>query len=197
MVGDIIEFVDFVHDYLVGIENGRLHTFLTQWPSQPYTTRSIIPSTLPVLSQLANLPVDASNQTSQVIQRLKNIAPNLYWGQTYSAADFGSAFLANYGWTELVGQRGLIASNKLACGFLVLGSHTVYPKHSHEAEEIYVPLSAPSQWVQGEGDWVSRPTAVPIYHHSWLTHGMKTSDLPLLALYLWHNGDLTQKSLIN
>jgi len=59
-----------------------------------------------------------------------------------------------------------------------------------------VPLSEPTYWIKGESDWLLRPCGVPIYHRSELVHGMRTESTPLLALYLWRGGDLTQKSQI-
>ena len=190
----VVALVDLIYDYLVGLENGRLTPFLTDWLLHPYITRSIAPATLPVLTCLPK--IDTYGKAGEIVKRLKAIAQRLHWGQTYVTADFGAAFLEKYGWTELIGQRGPIASDQIACGFLLLGPYIEYPQHSHEAEEIYIPLSAPSWWEQGNKDWVLRPGNVPIYHQSWLPHSMRTKGVPLLALYLWHNGDLTQKSRI-
>ncbi|MBW2562593.1 MAG: transcriptional regulator, partial [Deltaproteobacteria bacterium] len=68
---------------------------------------------------------------------------------------------------------------------------------SHEADEIYIPLSSETLWMQGDDPWVSRPGGIPIYHRSWLTHGMRTESTPLLAVYLWRGGNLAQKSHID
>ncbi|MBW2249580.1 MAG: hypothetical protein JRF60_02855 [Deltaproteobacteria bacterium] len=105
--------------------------------------------------------------------------------------------LKKYGWTELIGLRGPIDSKNIACGFLLLGPDIEYPKHSHEADEIYIPLSSETLWMQGDDPWVSRPGGIPIYHRSWLTHGMRTESTPLLAVYLWRGGNLAQKSHID
>ena len=109
---------------------------------------------------------------------------------------FGENFLNNYGWTEIVGLRGPIASNTIACGFLLLGPNTEYPKHSHEAEEIYIPFSSDTLWFKGEEGGMPREIGVPIYHQPWVSHGMRTGVDPLLALYIWRGGDLCQKSHI-
>ncbi|MGD9362974.1 MAG: hypothetical protein PVH85_29185 [Desulfobacterales bacterium] len=42
---------------------------------------------------------------------LAALANHIAWGQTYSAQDFGLGFLGKYGWSELTGLRGPIASN--------------------------------------------------------------------------------------
>ena len=193
-VSTIISLVDQIYSYLIALQDGRLDTFLGNWPSPPYPIRTISPSSLPVLAYLPQL--DDNEDTKAIIKTLQALASQLYWGQSYTTADFGAAFLEKYGWTEIIGQRGPIASEQLACGFLLLGPQLEYPLHSHEAEEIYVPFTASSQWARGNEAWVKRPVSQPIFHSAWLPHAMRSGTRPLLALYLWHNGDLTQKSRI-
>ena len=131
-----------------------------------------------------------------LVDTLSSVAGQIAWGQTYSVDDFGSGFLEKYGWTELIGLRGPIASECIACGFLMLGPEIEYPRHRHEAEEVYIPLTEPTFWLRGNEDWVSRTACRPIYHTSRIPHAMRTESVPLLALYLWRGGNLVQKSKI-
>ncbi len=190
------ELVKEIHTYLAGRDDSALSPFLADWPAEPFKTRTANLSTLPVVTCLPQLAAGAQAETAALIHSLTASTEHLFWGQTYIAEDFGADFLLNYGWTELIGLRGPIASRNIACGFLLLGPDTLYPRHSHAAEEVYVPLSAPTFWVQGDNEWVSRPSGVPIYHRPWLSHGMRTESTSLLALYLWRGGDLAQKSHI-
>ncbi len=190
-------FANAAYDYLISLDEIGLSPFLKDWPCKPFNTRIVSQTGLPVLSYLPNLVPDANKETEKLVKMLKTSAEYLCWGQTYTAEDFGAVFLKKYGWTELIGLRGPIDSKDIACGFLLLGPDIEYPKHSHESEEIYVPLSSQALWVQGNDNWVSRPVGVPIYHRSWLTHGIRTQSTPLLALYLWRGGDLAQKSHID
>ena len=128
---------------------------------------------------------------------LASLANQLTWGQTYSAEDFGVRFLEKYGWTEFIGQRGPIASNLMACGFLLLGPQIEYPRHSHEAQEVYVPMTSQTLWQHGDQAWVYRTPGVPIYHAPWKPHAMRTGNEPLLALYLWRGKNLVEKSSIH
>jgi hypothetical protein len=194
---EAIELVYVIYDYLIGIDNICLAPFLAGWPSEPFKTRTVPQNTLPVLSYLPEVVAETNVETERIIKMLKISAKHLRWGQTYTAVDFGPTFLEKYGWAELIGLRGPIDSKNIACGFLLLGPDIEYPKHSHEADEVYVPLTSQTLWVQGFDDWVSRPSGVPIYHGSLLTHGMRTESTPLLALYLWRGGNLTQKSNID
>lgn len=194
---EAVELANIIYDYLIGLDDIRLAPFLADWPSKPFKTRTVFQSTLPVLTYLPDLVVESHAKTERIVKMLGISAKFLSWGQTYSKENFGVIFLKKYGWTELIGLRGPIDSKNIACGFLLLGPDIEYPKHSHEAEEIYIPLSSQALWVQGDDDWVSRPSGVPIYHRSWLTHGMRTESTPLLALYIWRGGNLAQKSHID
>ncbi len=122
-------------------------------------------------------------------------APSLTWRQTYTIDDLGAEFLRNYAYTEVVGPgAALLASEQLACGFLLLGSGTFYPRHRHEAEEIYIPLSGTAQWQQGDAFWRERRPGTIIHHASEEPHAMRTHERPLLALYLWRSANLNQKA---
>lgn len=192
-----IGLVNLIYDYLIGMDDVCLAPFLADWPSKPFKTRIVSQRKLPVLSYLPELVPEENPKTKNIVKMLQTSAAHLSWGQTYSTEDFGAAFLEKYGWTELIGLRGQVKSKDIACGFLFLGPDIEYPKHSHEAQEVYVPLNSQSQWIQGNCDWISRPGGIPIYHMSGLTHGMRTGNEPLLALYLWQGGNLAQKSHID
>jgi hypothetical protein len=131
-----------------------------------------------------------------VARLLAERGQRLHWGQTYTSSDFGQKFVDNYGWLELIGTRGHFADDTIACGFLVLGPDIHYPDHHHEAEEIYIPLTAGALWRKGEGGFTPRKAGEVIHHPSNVNHAMKTGDEPLLALYLWRGGPLAAKSTV-
>jgi hypothetical protein len=121
----------------------------------------------------------------------------LQWRQTYSAHEADGAFLDNYGWTEIIGTCGPLASERMACGFLVLGPCTLYPRHRHPAEELYLPLSGTAAWQQGDGVWREHRPGTLVHHAADEPHSMRTGETPLLALYLWRGAGLTQKSQLD
>jgi hypothetical protein len=167
--------------------------FLRDWPPEltprPQTARS-----LPVVSALQGLSRFAAPQTQPLVEAVAALAGDLDWRQTYTSADFGERFLQNYGWSEWIGQRGAFESDAIACGVLLLGPDTEYPAHSHQAEELYLPLAGHASWRSGQSDWRLRPPGQWIHHPSWTTHAMRTAAEPLLATYVWRGGDLTAKS---
>jgi quercetin dioxygenase-like cupin family protein len=116
------------------------------------------------------------------------------WKQTYTAAQTSPAFLDNYGWSEIIGTTGEAPSERLACGFLLLGPHTLYPRHHHEAEEIYIPLAGTAAWEKGDEGWRKQRPGTVIHHPNNVPHAMRTADEALVALYLWRSHNLRQKA---
>ena len=193
---NIIALIIAIRNFLEDLNDIHLKPFLADWPSAKRMTRFVLPHGLPVLSYLPAAVKAAGKKTEIIVKMLASLANHISWGQTYSALDFGAGFLERYGWTELIGLRGPIASNRMACGFLFLGPQIEYPRHSHEAEEVYVPLTGQTRWQRSNQDWIYRDPGLPIYHASWVPHAMRTETVPLLALYLWRGGNLVQKSLL-
>ena len=192
--GNIIPLVIEIRNFLEDLNDIHLKPFLADWPLTECVTRSVLPRSLPVLSYLPALVKAAGEKTQVLVKMLFFLANHMAWAQTYSAKDLGVGFLEKYGWTELIGLRGPITSNRVACGFLLLGPQIEYPQHCHEAEEVYVPLTGQTLWQQSNQDWVYRASGLPIYHASWALHAMRTETTPLLALYLRRGGNLVQKS---
>jgi hypothetical protein len=191
---NVVALVVAVYHFIQSLHKRCLEPFLADWPMTKGLTRSISPHTLPVLSYLPAVVKAADKKTEPLVVMLAALAHHIAWGQTYSVQDFGPGFLEKYGWTELIGLRGPIASDRVACGFLLLGPHIEYPRHHHEAEEVYLPLTHRTLWQLGDQDWTCRTPGRPVYHEPWEPHAMRTDAVPLLALYLWRGGDLAQKS---
>ena len=174
----------------------RAAVFLSDWPDRLSLRRTLAPSALPALQWLGPACRMGWPPAAEVLAGLEAASGSLAWRQTYAAGDFGPEFLARYGWSELIGERGAIASDTIAVGFLLLGPGTTYPMHSHDAEELYLPLSGEAEWRRGAETWRREPPGAPIFHESRLPHAIRTGAAPLLALYAWRGGDLQQKSRI-
>jgi hypothetical protein len=170
-----------------------LGPFLDEWPTAP-RERLMLGRELPVLRFLAGFCSDSGAFGASVVGALCRAAPTLEWRQTYSSADTPPGFPENYGWAEIIGPTGALWSDRLACGFLVLGPATRYPSHYHAAQEWYLPLSGIAGWQQAGGRWSERAPGALIYHASGVRHAMQTGRHPLLALYLWHGAGLGDKA---
>jgi hypothetical protein len=169
--------------------------FLDDWPTD-VCWRARAPRALPVLKWLGPACRAGWPGAASVLAALEAASPRLAWRQTYGPEDFGRDFLERYGWTELIGERGPIVSERIAVGFLLLGPEVAYPAHSHDAEEIYLTLSGAAAWRRGAEPWRDEFPGALIHHPSRLPHAMRTGAEPLLALYAWRGGDLKQKSRI-
>ena len=188
--------ITLTRSLLGSLQSTALGAFLADWPVGK-DRRAVVPSSLPVLRWLPDVKADAPAFSTTLVRELCRVAPTLAWRQTYKVTDVGATFLENYGWTEIVGLSGELASQRIACGFLLLGPETHYPRHRHEAEEIYIPLSGNASWQQGDGVWRERLPGTVIHHASDEPHAMRTGARPLLALYLWHSANLNQKSRLD
>ena len=169
--------------------------FLRDWPRE-LIARPVVARPLPVVAALQCLPRFAPPATRALVDAVAVRATELDWRQTYTKADFGARFLDNYGFSEWIGERGAFISDTIACGVLMLGPGTEYPAHSHEAEELYLPLAGHALWRSGKSEWRLRAPGKWIHHPSWTVHAMRTARQPLLAAYVWRAGDLTAKSRI-
>jgi hypothetical protein len=153
-------------------------------------------SMLPVLRCLSDFAADESGFGASLVAGLCRNRHLLIWWQTYAAGEVCDAFLRNYGYTEIVGMNS-IAGGRIACGFLVMGPSTLYPRHRHEAEEIYIPLRGTARWQQRDAVWRERRPGTVILHTSDEPHAMQTGVEPLLALYVWRGVQLNQKARLD
>jgi hypothetical protein len=182
--------------FLGSLSAAALNPFLAEWPASG-ERRGVVPSSLPVLRWLPAVGADTPKLSATLVREVTRCAPSMSWRQTYKVTDVGTAFLENYGWSEIVGLTGALASARIACGFLLLGPMTLYPRHRHEAEEIYVPLAGTASWQQGDGVWRERSPGTVIHHASDEPHSMRTGARPMLAVYLWRSSNLNQKARLD
>jgi len=186
---------DQMREVVAGSQSSVTQAFLAEWPHDGRIVERA-PAVLRVLNWLPQLLGGACDRTEALTRLVVENAYGLDWRQTYTPAEFGPGFLERYGWTEIIGERGVFVSDRIAAGILMLGPDVEYPTHSHDAEEIYVPLSGIAEWAQGSDALQNRRPGELIHHPSGMPHAMKTGREPLLALYVWRAGNLTQKSVI-
>jgi hypothetical protein len=184
-----------IKQLLESLRQPSLAPFLADWPP-PSEPRALHAADLPVLRLLPNIAADTAAFAPELVAAVCRVARSLAWRQTYTARDLDGAFLDNYGWSEILGGSGPLTSERIACGFLLLGPATHYPRHRHEAEEIYLPLSGTAAWQQGDAVWREHAPGTLIHHAGNEPHSMRTGAAALLALYLWR-GNLAQKARLD
>ncbi len=118
---------------------------------------------------------------------LRPLGPALAWIQNpnYTVENIGAAFVANYCYADVASPRGLIATDTIALGVLLIGPGMIYPPHAHPALEIYCVVGGEAEWQRGDGPWVRKPAGTVIHHPPGIVHATRTGSDPLLALYLW------------
>ncbi len=129
-----------------------------------------------------------------LVQTFVDLSADLYWRQTYSEDDFGRDMIENYAHVELFGTRGHFVNDEFAGGFVLFGPGIHYPNHWHVAEELYFTMTGGALWGRDDGPLAVRGAGEFVFHESNTHHEMKVQDTPLLALWVWHGGDLAQKS---
>lgn len=190
------DLADLAHRALGALRSAPLAAFLADWPTVT-ERRRVAATSLPVLRWLRGLPEQAGLHQPALVAALVERAGELDWRRSYSQPAVSAQFLENYGWTEILGGRGPRVATHLACGFLLLGPATHYPRHRHEAEEIYLPLAGTAAWQQGDGDWRDQLPGTVIHHQPFEPHAMRTHAEPLLALYLWRGAGLAHKARLD
>ncbi len=188
-----------------------LARFMADWPAaaagpprrpgldiagSPGEAAPVLP-VLPVLRWLHRIAADADGAGADFVRALCGAQASLDWRQTYTRTDIDALFLHNYAWAEILKPGAPSDQAQISCGVLVLGPNTFYPRHRHEAEEIYLPLAGTAEWQQGTAAWRLRPPGTVIHHSSEEPHAMRTGEQPLLAMYLWRSTDLNQHARLD
>ncbi len=198
-LNNIVEFSHLASEWMSMIENWCPEDWMQMLPDldldQP--DRNLSAKSLPVLSFLSQMEVQAPLSNQSFVNRLNRIQADLHFNQTYSVEDFGPEFLQQYGWIKFLGPDAYWHSDQLSSGFVLLGDNITYPKHWHVAEELYFPISGTGDWYHENYGWQTKSPGDRIVHASNIKHSMRTNGQPLLLLYIWRGGDLVQKSEIH
>ncbi len=188
------------HGILTKSGHPHLTELMGRFPALDRPLRQTDSTQFPVLEKLERYLVDVDSDYRHIVNCVIKLKSDLPWYQSYNESDFGKSFIQNYAYCELVGTRGPLNSDVVAGGLFVLGPGQLYPAHSHEAEEFYIPLIPDTlfQHCSGEDDpWINVCPGEVFHNRSWQPHAIKTQKKPMIVLYLWHGGKLVQKSRIH
>ena len=130
---------------------------------------------------------DGSN--SQGLARaLLAVADQLEWRTSSRCKGEGSdvaLLLQNFAVTTVIGEQGLLSTDKVYAGFSLQARDTYYPPHAHYAEESYWIIGGDADWRVGSKPWFAVQPGDSIYHESEARHAMQTNEQPLLTVWLW------------
>ncbi|MFT5219289.1 MAG: mannose-6-phosphate isomerase-like protein (cupin superfamily) [Planctomycetota bacterium] len=145
-----------------------------------------------MLDNAVNLSAPATRQLLELFAAQKH---QLRWEQSYKKSDavVSDAMLNGYAFAEVVGLRGPFISDRIRCGIGVWGPHLLYPKHQHQAEEIYLVLGGSAEF-DIEGNITMATAGSLLKVESLAEHGFQTFAEPLVVYYLWQSGNLREIS---
>lgn len=141
-------------------------------------------STLPVCRHLPRaLDIGETGPAAEVAAALRDIAPALTWAQNprYNAANKGADFMDNYGWSGL----GLVSSDALSFGILLLGPGITYPPTSYPSEGIFLMIAGAPEWKSGDDPWLRVEDGSIVCRPFGGAEGKRAGAEPMLALYAW------------
>jgi mannose-6-phosphate isomerase-like protein (cupin superfamily) len=148
-------------------------------------------------ADLLGASIATSNpQTHGLLERFEQHKHRLHWEQSYKKEDgvVSAAMLAAYGFAEIIGKKGPFVSDRIRAGIGIYGPNIVYPRHQHQAEEVYIVLAGSAEFKVGDRAAATRQVGDVIFVASNTPHGFCTSDQSLVIYYLWQAGDLRQIS---
>lgn len=142
----------------------------------------------------AQLPAACANSgphgssSCGVAQALLAVADQLEWRASGTDRDQDpdvAIFAPRFAATTIIGERGVLPSDKLLVGFSLQGRDTYYPPHAHYAEESYWIIGGDGDWKVGTKPWFAVKPGDAIYHESEARHAMQTNEQSLLSVWLW------------
>jgi len=144
----------------------------------------------PLLSQLDDA-LNAARGPPELVDSVAALSSAGGWYQVYTGAGINAAMADFLLAKQIVGPKGLFASDCMRAGIFLLAPHFEYPMHGHAALEVYyvhsgtIDIQNGTESVQrrlGPGQYSITPSEVP--------HALHTGDVPVLLLFVW-TGNVT------
>ncbi|NMM46324.1 dimethlysulfonioproprionate lyase DddL [Rhodospirillaceae bacterium KN72] len=146
---------------------------------------------LPVCDHLSRALSNATgHRTAKLARSLDAVRDHLRWQYGYEKVPKG--LTQKYGFTEIMGPRGPIFSDRIILGFVLFGPKTTYPAHSHKGiTESYYCVSGN---VSENDVGVYAPGSL-IFNQAGHSHRITTPDRePSLLAWAWVG---TAETLVN
>ena len=143
-----------------------------------------IPRALPACAHLDTAIASAMQgpaDIARVARAIKAIAPDLSWR---SKPSDDPVFAAGHANADIMGAtpEALERRDDVRVGLSLMAPAITYPDHSHPPEEVYLALS-PGFWRNDSCDWQEPGVGGIFYNSRGITHAMRSSSEPLLAVW--------------
>ena len=174
---------------------------LSRLAEQDLTMKDFVerrPVSIDVTRFFAQAIAETMMHDSVVAAALASLDGHLKWCQSsvYTDEILGEGFLQNYGWCEIIGPKGFFKGDDFLLGILMLGPNRHCKDHYHPAPELYWPLTGPTLWKQGQGEFELKQAGEIIWHPAHVAHATKSNARPLLAVWSWTRDTDTPARLV-
>ena len=160
------------------------------------TYEPVTPCMLAAAGLMETSVAGSTGEEKRLLQTFSRHGDHLRWEQSYRKTDglVLDAMLDAYGFVEVIGARGPFVSERIRAGIGVWGPSIDYPRHHHQAEEVYILLAGSASFRLGDRDESDRYAGDAVYVESNLPHAFSSGTEGLTVCYLWQAGDLRQIS---
>lgn len=193
---DDLKLLDAVRDFALAHPHLAVQKFRDSMRNWGDDWITVEPSYLPAADFLSETFANTDQQTRGLVETFERHKNRLRWEQSYRKKDgvVPEAMLEGYAFAETIGMQGPFVSERIRAGIGIWGPEIVYPRHQHQAEEVYIVLAGSAEFKIGEAEESRRSTGDVVYVESNTPHGFRTTDQSLVVYYLWQAGDLRQIS---
>ncbi len=191
-----LELLDGVREFALTHPHPAVHRFRESMRDWGNDWIAVEPAHLRAANFLAGAIASANQQTRALMETFEQHKDRLRWEQSYRKEDgvVPDAMLEGYAFAEIIGKQGPFVSDRIRAGIGIWGPDIVYPRHQHQAEEIYIVLAGSAEFDIGSAGKTGYDTGEVIYVEANTPHGFLTGDQSLVLYYLWQAGDLRQIS---
>jgi len=193
---DDLELLDAVRDFALAHPHPAVQKFRDSMQNWGDDWITIEPTHLPAADFLGEAIANTDQQARALAEPFEQHKSRLHWEQSYIKEDevVPDAMLEGYAFAEIIGQRGPFVSDRIRAGIGIWGPDIVYPRHQHQAEEVYVVLAGAAEFIIGVAEEARCGAGDVVFVESNTPHGFRTTDQSLVVYYLWQAGDLRQTS---
>jgi mannose-6-phosphate isomerase-like protein (cupin superfamily) len=193
---DDLELLNTVRDFALAHTHPAVQKFRDSMQNWGDDWITVEPNYLPAADFLGEAIANSDQQTRALVETFERHKSRLHWEQSYKKEDevVPDAMLEGYAFAEIIGKRGPFVSDQIRAGIGVWGPDILYPRHRHQAEEIYIVVAGAAEFKLGAAEKARRSAGDVVYVESNTPHGFRTTDQNLVVYYLWQAGDLRQTS---
>jgi len=141
---------------------------------------------------------EAGSHSNDIANALLAVASQIDWHMSPRDPVEGPdavLFSRNFVATTIIGDGGILPSDKVAAGFSLQAPDIYYPPHAHFAEESYWIIGGEGDWRVDSDPWFAVRPGDTTYHAPEARHTMQTNAYPMLAIWLW-TSDLDSEVII-